>query len=90
MKYVYVLISKKDLSLYIGTCSDIKKRTARHDAGYVRSTKNRRPLKLIYYECYISNLDATKREKFLKGGKGHDELKIQLRNTFNREKYKYP
>ena len=89
MYYVYVLISNKDGKLYIGSTPDIKVRIVKHQNGYVKSTKNRRPLKLIYYECYEQKLDATNREIFLKGGKGHEELKIQLLDTFRKNKYNY-
>jgi putative endonuclease len=34
--------------------------------GEVTSTKNRMPLKLIYFEACLSQVDAPKREKYLK------------------------
>ncbi|MCL5733353.1 MAG: GIY-YIG nuclease family protein [Patescibacteria group bacterium] len=89
MYYVYILHSDKDGKLYIGSASDLKKRIEKHNHGYIISTKNRRPLKLVYYEAYISPRDAKRREIFLKGGKGHGELKIQLGDTFRKIKYKY-
>ena len=89
MYYVYILCSKKDGKLYIGSTPDLKNRIEKHNKGYVMSTKNRRPLFLIYYESYISPRDAKRREVFLKGGKGQAELKIQLENTFKGIKYKY-
>ena len=89
MYYVYILHSNKDGKLYIGSTPDLKKRIEKHDRGYVLATKNRRPLKLIYYESYISSRDAKRREIFLKGGKGHGELKIQLEETLRKSKYKY-
>lgn len=89
MYYVYILISKKDGQLYIGSAPDLKKRKYRHDNGYVLATKNRRPLELIYYEAYLNAKDARKREVFLKGGKGHEELKIQLQETLKKAGYKY-
>lgn len=89
MYYVYILFSKKDGRLYIGSAPDLKKRIEKHTKGYVRATKNRRPLSLIYYESYISQRDAKRREIFLKGGKGHNELKKQLEDTFRKIKYRY-
>lgn len=89
MYYAYVLLSEKDGKLYIGSTSDLRKRKQKHDNGFVRSTKNRRPLKLIYYECYLSEKDAKQRELFLKGGKGREELKIQLRESLTKIKYQY-
>ncbi len=89
MYYVYILYSKKDGKLYIGSTPELKKRIEKHNKGYVAATKNRRPLSLIYYESYISERDAKRREIFLKGGKGHAELKIQIEDTFKKIKYKY-
>ena len=89
MYYVYVLYSEKDGKLYIGSTPDLRRRIVKHNNGYVAATKNRRPLKLIYYESYLSQRDAKRRELFLKGGKGHSDLKIQLAETFRKIKYKY-
>ncbi len=45
-------------------------------------------MKLIYYESYSNELDARRREVYLKGGKGKADLKIQLREIFNELDYK--
>jgi putative endonuclease len=66
----------------------LKSRIHKHTKGFVPATKFRRPLKLIYYEAYLNENDAKRREKFLKGGKGHNELKIQLKEVFKKLKYK--
>lgn len=89
MYYVYILISGKDGGLYIGSTPDLKKRMEKHNNGYASATKNRRPLKLIYYESYLSQRDAKRREIFLKGGRGHNDLKIQLEDCFCKLKYRY-
>ncbi len=89
MQYVYVLISLNDHRLYIGTSSDLKNRIAKHNSGYVQATKNRLPFKLIYYEAYSHISDAKRREKYLKGGAGHNELKIQLQDALIENNYKH-
>lgn len=89
MQYVYVLISQKDRRLYIGTTTDLKKRVEKHNSGYVLATKNRTPFKLIYYESYSKISDAKRREKFLKGGKGHNELKIQIQDALIDNNYNF-
>ena len=66
MYYTYVLKSEKDGNLYIGFTKDLKQRFELHNKGKVDSTKERRPLKLIYYEACIDQKDATKREKYFK------------------------
>lgn len=88
MYYVYILFSEKDKQLYTGFTPDLKQRVEKHNNGYVAATKHRLPIKLIYYEAYISEQDARKREIYLKGGKGHNELKIQLQNILYKLQYK--
>lgn len=89
MYYVYILLSEKDGQLYTGYTPNLKVRIKKHNSGYVLATKNRRPLKLIHYESYLSESDAKRREKFLKGGKGKEELKIQLNDCFKKLDYKF-
>ena len=80
MYYVYVLESLKDNRFYIGYSDNLKVRIKLHNAGGVTATKNRRPLKLTYYEAYLNQADAKGRELFLKSGSGHRFLKKQLTN----------
>ena len=82
MFYVYILHSKKDHKLYTGYTPDLKKRIKSHFNGYVRATKYRRPLKLIYYEAFVKEADAKRRELYLKGGNGKKELNILLKEYF--------
>jgi len=72
MFYVYILQSIKDNKLYIGYSSDLKQRLEEHSRGIVMSTKNRRPMELIYYEAYRAEKDAGVREIFLKTGQGRE------------------
>ena len=78
MHYVYVLHSSKDGNFYTGVTNDLKKRFAEHEKGYVRSTKHRRPLALIYYEACLNEEDAARRERYLKSGMGKRYLKQRL------------
>jgi putative endonuclease len=48
MYHVYILKSEKDGKLYIGQTSNLEERLSAHNRGSVKSTKHRRPLKLIY------------------------------------------
>lgn len=89
MYYVYILFSEKDRQLYTGFTPNLKARFQKHVDGFVKATKHRRPLKLIFYETYEDELDARRREKNLKGGKGKSELKIQLKEVLLRIKYKH-
>lgn len=66
MFYVYILKSRKDENLYVGSTNDLKKRITEHNTGKVFSTRPRRPLDLVYYEAYKNEQDARVREKQLK------------------------
>lgn len=88
MYYVYILHSEKDGKLYTGFTDDLRKRIDKHYRGFIPATKNRLPLKLIYYEAYIKEADAKRREKFLKGGQGKEILRIQLQGYFSENEWK--
>ena len=80
--YVYVLRSLKDGKLYTGCTSDLRARIATHNAGKVPSTRDRRPLHLIYYEAYLLAKEAKAREFFLKSGSGKRFIRKQLSHYF--------
>jgi len=79
MFYVYVLLGN-DNKFYTGYTENLKQRVEQHNKGNVKSTKNRTPLKLIYYEACIDDQDALKREKYLKTTWGKRYLKKRLKN----------
>ncbi len=79
--YVYLLFSVLDKGWYIGYTGNLQKRLFAHNAGKVYSTKNRRPLMLIYYESFLNEADAKAREEYLKSGYGRLQLKSILKNT---------
>jgi len=58
MNYVYILLSGKDGKFYTGSTKDLKRRINEHNSGRVDSTKDRLPMKLIYYEACIDEIDA--------------------------------
>ena len=62
MYYTYVLQSEKDGKFYTGFTSNLKLRFEQHNQGSVGTTRDRRPLRLIYYEACLDQNDATKRE----------------------------
>ena len=83
MHYVYILQSLKDNNLYIGFTSSLEKRIREHNNGEVQSTKPRRPLKLIFYEAYLNQNDALRREDYFKSTKGKRTIKIMLKEYLN-------
>ena len=79
MHYVYLLLSEVDGNFYTGSTVDLKRRIDEHNSGRVNSTKNRKPLKLIYYEACLNEIDAKHREKYLKSGMGKKYLRNRLK-----------
>ncbi len=76
--YIYVLRSLKDKKIYIGKTQDLRRRLKEHNAGKVKSTKNRRPFELVYYEAYTNKDKWSQQELFYKTGIGRENLKHKL------------
>ncbi|MBW8050621.1 MAG: GIY-YIG nuclease family protein [Cytophagales bacterium] len=81
MYYVYVLESQKDEKYYIGYTSNVEKRVEYHNAGLQRSTRHRRPFKLIYKEAFEDKTKALKREKQIKSYKGEEAFRRLIIGT---------
>jgi len=82
MYFTYILFSEKDHKLYSGFTKDLSLRFSQHGAGKVKSTKHRRPLKLIYYECCLGKRDALRREKYFKTHYGRMFLRKRLKQWY--------
>jgi len=80
MFYTYVLKSKKDKKFYTGYTRDLKLRFEKHKKGLIKSTKDRRPLCLVYYEACLNQQDATHREKYLKTLYGKRYIRNRLKS----------
>jgi len=80
--YTYVLKSDLDNNFYSGFTKNLKLRFDQHRKGQVESTKDRRPLHLIYYEACLNQEDALRRERYFKTYNGkrflHKRLKSYL------------
>lgn len=86
MFYVYILKSKKDDKSYIGSTNDLKSRMILHNSGKILSTRLRRPLTLIYYEAYLAEGDARRREQKLKNfGQGITNIYKRLSDSIKKE-----
>ena len=73
--FVYVLKSLKDKNLYIGLTSNLDNRIERHNNGYEKTTRSRRPFRLLHFEQFESRPEARKREIYLKSGFGREIIK---------------
>jgi putative endonuclease len=85
MYYVYILKSLTDKRFYAGYTADLRKRLNLHNGGKVVATRNRRPFKIIYYEAYLNQQDATSREKFFKTQWGRNYLKRVLKYFLSKD-----
>ena len=78
MFYVYILISKKDGSLYKGLTKNLKKRLTEHNSGKSVYSSSKRPYELIWYCAFTSKKKALDFERYLKHGSGHAFTKKHL------------
>ncbi|MCR4329232.1 MAG: GIY-YIG nuclease family protein [Candidatus Roizmanbacteria bacterium] len=82
MYYTYVLISTKNKRLYVGSTDNLKRRIKEHNDGIGGVyTRINRPFTLLFYEAYISQLDAKKQEKFYKTGYGREVLRGKIESS---------
>ncbi len=80
MYYTYVLRSPKDKKFYTGFTKNFKIRFEEHTKGKIESTKERRPLELIYYEARHNRQDATYRKKYLKSYHGKSFIRKRVKS----------
>jgi len=81
MFYVYVL-QCGDGNFYTGYTTNIDERIKRHQNREVFATKGRQPVNLIFYEAFIDQQDAKRREGYLKTTAGKRAIKLMLRRYF--------
>jgi len=79
--YVYVLWSLRDKKFYIGYSDNVDRRYLEHKRGDNVSTAKRLPVKLIFFEAYLSKADALRRERYFKTTKGKATLRQMLRKS---------
>lgn len=78
--YVYVLRSVIAKRYYVGFTRDINTRLAEHNKGLSFSTKPYLPWELVYFEAHKNELDARRRERYLKTTAGKQGLSRMLRS----------
>lgn len=79
MYLVYILKSKSNNQIYIGSTNNLVRRLQQHKNGQEISTKRYMPWNIYYYEAYPSKKLARAREKRLKyNGNAIRELKKRI------------
>ena len=76
MHYTYI-VRCADGSLYTGWTTDLARRMAAHNAGTgAKYTRSRRPVTLLYHECFETKEDALRRECAIKKLSRADKLRL--------------
>lgn len=83
MYYTYILKSNASGRYYIGQTNNIDLRLKRHNNNLVKSTKNRGPWEIVYYEKYTSRSEAIKRERYLKSLKSKKVIEQLISKHLN-------
>ncbi len=86
MTYYFYILQCRDGYKYYGHTNNLARRILEHSKGEVKSTKKRRPVKLVYFEEVKSRKEAFKREMQFKNGKTRKETISKLTRGFSREK----
>ncbi len=71
---MYVLWSPSAGRLYTGSTADLEDRLARHNAGQSKATRYGVPWQVVRVEHFATRAEAVRRERFLKTGRGREEL----------------
>ena len=80
--YIYILASRRNGTLYIGSTSDLKARVFQHKNKLVDGFSNKYNVtSLVYYEITNSRISAIHRERQLK--EWHRKWKIRIIEEFN-------
>ncbi|MDP6390683.1 MAG: GIY-YIG nuclease family protein [Alphaproteobacteria bacterium] len=82
VSYVYILVSKKGGTLYVGVTTDLAGRVWQHKTGELRGFTSRYGVKrLVYYEAHGSVESAITREKSLRRWRGKWKLQLIERDN---------
>ena len=77
MFFVYILYSNSSGRNYSGYSNDVERRLHEHNVTETKGfTLRYRPWVLIHTEVFDNKKSAMNREKYLKTGKGREEIKL--------------
>ena len=63
--YLYFALCGND-KYYVGSCIDLESRITDHNRGNTKSTKNIRPVKLVFSQKFQTLMAARKAERWIK------------------------
>ena len=76
--FVYILESEKDHSYYVGVSKNVEARLDQHNRGVGRSTRAKRPWRLIYAEEHDTRSEAVRREREIKKQKSRSYIESMV------------
>jgi putative endonuclease len=76
--FVYIIQSQTDGLYYVGETHDVCLRVQRHNDGWSRSTKGKRPWTLVHSETYGNRSEALRREHEIKGWKSRQRIEALI------------
>ena len=76
MKYFVYILECCDGPLYTGITWNLSKRIKEHFNGTSKYTRNKLPVKLVYFEKCNDKIDAAKREREIKGWSRQKKLNL--------------
>ncbi|MEE9120830.1 MAG: GIY-YIG nuclease family protein [Syntrophobacteria bacterium] len=79
--FVYILMSEKAGTYYVGHTQDLIDRLDRHNQGRVKYTKSKRPWDLVYFEEYPDRSSAMTREEDIKNRKSKKFIDSLVRRS---------
>jgi putative endonuclease len=80
MFYTYILQSTKNNQYYVGHTENIETRLTTHNNGGVKSTRYKRPWRVVYFETFESKLEANQRELEIKKKKSRKYIDFLIEN----------
>jgi len=78
--YMYILQSEKSGRYYIGHTGNLDERIATHNSGKVKSTRNKGPWQVLYFEKFNTKIEANRRELEVKRQKSRSYIENLILN----------
>ena len=72
--YVYIIKSKRDDTYYVGQTNNLEDRIRRHNLGYSKATKAKKPWELVCEKEFASRSQAVRYERNLKRKKNRKSI----------------